>query len=70
MPEATLADTEPTIQSGDAPETASLSRGDRERVRELESRLEDLPERDSGLVAHQREHLEEELAEIRGGGSA
>lgn len=66
---ATLADTEPTIQSGDTPETATLSRGERERVAELESKLEDLPERDSGLVAHQRGHLEEKIAEIRGGAS-
>ena len=66
---ATLADTEPTVQAGDAPQTATLSRGDRERVAELESKLEDLPDRDSGLVAHQREHLEEKLAEIRGGAS-
>jgi Mg-chelatase subunit ChlI len=66
---ASLADTEPTIQSGDTAETATLSLGERERVAELESKLEDLPDRDSGLVAHQREHLEEELAEIRGGAS-
>jgi hypothetical protein len=67
---ATLADTEPTVQAGDAPQTSALSLGDRERVAELESKLEDLPDRDSGLVAHQREHLEEKIAEIRGGGSA
>lgn len=66
---ATLADTEPTVQAGDAAERATLSRGDRERVAELESKLEDLPDRDEGLVAHQREHLEEKLAEIRGGAS-
>lgn len=66
---ATLADTEPTVQAGDAPQTASLSLGDRERVAELESKLEDLPDRDSGLVAHQRAHIKAELAEIRGGGS-
>lgn len=62
---ATLADTEPAIQSGDA-ETASLSLGERERVAEIVSRLEDLPERDRGLVAHERARLEEELAELRG----
>jgi chromosome segregation ATPase len=66
---ASLADTEPTIQSGDTPETASLSRGERERVAELESKLEDLPDRDSGLVARERERLKNELAEIRGGAS-
>jgi DNA repair exonuclease SbcCD ATPase subunit len=65
--EASLADTEPAIQSGVGPtETARLSPDDRERVTELEALLEDLPDRDTGLIKHRRREIEEELAEIRG----
>jgi DNA repair exonuclease SbcCD ATPase subunit len=65
---ATLTNAEPVIQSGDAVESATLSLGERERVAELTSKLEDLPERDSGLVARERERIKSELAELRGGG--
>jgi hypothetical protein len=66
---ATLADVEPTIQAGaaDTVRTAALSASDSERVAELEARLKDLPDRDRGVVAKERERIETELAGLRGG---
>lgn len=68
--EATLTDTEPALRAGATPtETARLSEDERERVAELEALLEDLPDRDDGLVARRREEIESELADLRGGTS-
>jgi len=65
---SSLADVEPSIQSGDAPgvETAALSRDDREEVAELRSSLEDLAASSSRLAAHQREQYASRLAELTG----
>lgn len=66
-PTPTLSDTEPALQSGaTSTETATLSSGDRDRVAELEARLDELPATDRGLFKHQREEIEAELAELRG----
>lgn len=66
---ATLADTEPTLQAGvTSTETATLSAAESDRVAELEARLDELPETDRGLLKHQRERIEAELAELRGDG--
>lgn len=64
---ATLADTEPAVLSGDSTRAnTTLTEADRERVAELEARLDALPDRDEGLAAQERALVEEELADLRG----
>jgi hypothetical protein len=64
---STLDAVEPAVLSGGGsrPNT-TLTEADRERVAELEARLEALPDRDDGLAAQERAIVEEELADLRG----
>ena len=62
-----LAEVEPAVLSGGGErQVATLSPADRERVAELEARLDALPDRDDGLAAQERALVEEELADLRG----
>jgi len=65
--QATLSDTEPAVLSGGSErQHTTLSPAARERAAELEARLDELPDHDRGLAARQREHIEEQLADLRG----
>jgi len=58
---------EPAVLSSGIPrKRATMLDADRERVGELEERLDALPDREEGFAAQQREHLEEQIADLRG----
>jgi hypothetical protein len=64
---ATLADADPTVQSGGGDgQTASLSEDEREEARELRSRLSDLAESSTRLAEVEREQAAARLADITG----
>jgi len=65
---ATLADTEPTVQSGggESSEEATLSESDRGRKDELEARLSEVEGKNGSLADNVRRVHAEELAEITG----
>lgn len=65
--DATLADTEPTVQSGDSDtETASLSEAEQDEVADLRAAIEDLSGSETRLAEIQREQHAEKIAELTG----
>ena len=65
--DATLADTEPTVQSGDSDtETATLSESEQDEVADLRAAIEDLSGSETRLAEIQREQHAERIAELTG----
>jgi hypothetical protein len=65
--DAALADTEPTVQSGDSDtETASLSEAEQDEVADLRAAIEDLSGSETRLAEIQREQHAEKIAELTG----
>jgi len=65
--DATLTDTEPTVQSGDSDgETANLSESEQEEVAELRAAISDLSGSETRLAEIQREQHAERIAELTG----
>jgi len=65
--DATLADTEPTVQSGDSEsETATLSESEQSEVADLRAAIDDLSGSETRLAEIQREQHAERIAELTG----